>query len=388
MTPAIVVLGYERPAALRRLLASLDRAFYPDGPVTLLISLDASAAARASECASIARNFDWRFGPKQVIEQPKHLGVVGHFRAAGDLTGEHGDIILLEDDLTVAPGFYDATSQVIEAYRDDDRIAGFCLYGLWFNGFTQEPFSPIEDGADVFFLRVPYTQGLAFNARQWDAFTAWQASGRVVEHPDLHPSFLSFGPDEWFPSLASYLAQTGGYFCFPRVSLTAGWGDAGAHFAQFTAWFQTSLQMGKPRLRLPPLDEALAVYDGFFELLPDRLRSLAPSMQSMESDLDLSATKQPENLHSDLVLTTRPVRRAESRFGLTMYPPELNVAMNVPGSDIALARRNDVRWDAWSETEARRRLHAYHWRRYRPSRSRSLRFAMAQVVNRIRRFMP
>ena len=52
-------------------------------------------------------------------------------------------------------------------------------------------------------------------------------------------------------------------------------------------------------------------------------------------------------LLSDHVLTTRPVRDAVMRFGLEMYPPEVNVVMAVPGAEIALAHRGDVDWEAW-----------------------------------------
>jgi hypothetical protein len=388
VTPAVVVLAYERPGALQRLLTSLDRATYPaEAAVTLVISLDRSESPAARRTAAVAHDFSWRFGPKRVIEQPEHLGVVGHFYAAGDLTGEYDDIVLLEDDLTVSPAFYDYVSSVLTAYGDDERVAGFCLYGVWFNGFTHQPFLPIEDGGDVFFMRVPYTQGLCFSARQWTAFREWSArSPPLAPHPELHPAFLGFGGDEWFPALASYLARTGRYFCFPRVSLTVGWGDAGAHFNAASSWFQTPLLMGPRYFSLPLLDEATAVYDGFFELEPERLKALGPGLRDREFDLDLNATKRPENLRSDLVLTTRPVHRAIARFGLAMYPAELNAALEVPGTEIALANRDDVRWDEWSETEARRRLHAYYWRRNRPSRARSLRFAAARVVEIARRY--
>lgn len=388
MTPAVVVLGYERPEALGRLLASLDRATYPaDSQVPLVISLDRSESDAARRTLAVARDFEWRFGPKQVIEREQHLGVVGHFRAAGGLTREHGDIVLLEDDLTVAPPYYDYATKVLNAYRDDDRIAGHCLYGLWFNGFTREPFIPIEDGADVFFLGVPYTQGLAFTASQWDALDRALTDGRVSAHPALHPAFLSFGADEWFPSLAAYMARTDRYFSFPRVSLTTGWGDAGAHFVEASNWFQMPLLMGSRTFSFRPFDESGAVYDGFFELLPDRLRALAPHLPEA-FDLDLNATKRAENLRTERVLTTRPVHRAEARYGLTTYPPELNVSLQVPGDEIALARRDDVRWDALAGTEARRRLYAYYWRRRRPSRARDLRFGAARVLESLRRRLP
>src|SRR5690606_15530719 len=240
---------------------------------------------------------------------------------AGGLTREYGSIVLLEDDLTVSPAFYEFATAVLGAYGDEERVAGCCLYGLWFNGFTLEPFMPIEDGHDVFFLGVPHTQGLCFSAAQWSAFEASWRPGAVRPHPALHPAFLDFPPDEWFPALASYLAEAGRYFVFPRVSLTVGWGDAGAHFARGTSWFQTPLQYGHRRYSLPTLEEAVGVYDGFFELLPDRLRRLAPSLPAAGFDVDINATKQPANLRADLVLTSRPVRSAVKTYGLEMYPP-------------------------------------------------------------------
>ena len=382
--PCVVVLAYERPEALGRLLTSLDRAAYPDHDVTLLISFDKSGSEAGSKALSLAKGFEWRFGEKLVVQQPQHLGVVEHFLAAGCYTRTYDEVILLEDDLTVSPAYYDSACQILDAYGGDDRIAGCCLYGLWFNGFTQEPFLPLEDGGDVFFLRVPYTQGLCFSARQWQAYERFLETDRVAASPDMHPSFLDFGPQEWFPSFAAYLAQTGRFFCFPRASLTVGWGDAGTHFSEATSWFQTPLLMRPRRLNLPSLEESLAVYDGFFELLPDRLMRLAGSLPADAFDLDLNATKLPVNLRSDHVATTRPVRRALRRFGLTMSPPELNLVMDVPGKAISLALRTDVYWDSWSRTEAQRLMHTYYWRRHRPSSKRWLRFATGRLIARLR----
>ena len=38
--PAIVVIGYNRVISLRRLLSSLEKAYYPFAEITLIISLD------------------------------------------------------------------------------------------------------------------------------------------------------------------------------------------------------------------------------------------------------------------------------------------------------------------------------------------------------------
>ena len=92
------------------------------------------------------------------------------------------------------------------------------------------------------------------------------------------------------------------------------------------------------------------------------------------------ALRPRSTLQTDLVLTTRPVRSALQSFGLKTYPPELNVALGVPGTEISLALPADVRWDRLAQLEARRRLHAYYWSRYRPSRRRTLVYALARFA--------
>jgi hypothetical protein len=384
MNPAVVVMAYNRPGALERLLASLLRAAYPAGQeVPLVISLDRSDDACGAATAALATDCAWPFGDKRLVRHDRHLGVVGHFRQAASYALEYGAVILLEDDLSVAAGFYDFAVRVLGAYGEVPRVAGCCLYALWFNGFTHEPFLPLEDGADVFFLRLPYTQGLVISGPQWQAMEPGLRGLTPAAHPDLHPSFQRFGRDEWFPELAAYLAGTGRVFCFPRVSLSVGWGDPGTHFSRDTLWLQAPVQLGLPSYRLPPLDEALAVYDGFYELLPERLRRIAADLPQA-LDVDINASKQASSLHEGYVLTTRPVKRSAASFGLTMYPPELNVAYGVAGREISLSRREDVLSGTWADLEARRRLHSYFWRRHRPSRRRSLGYAAARYVDSLR----
>jgi hypothetical protein len=291
---------------------------------------------------------------------------------------------LLEDDLEAGPAYYEFARRACDRYRDDERVAGTCLYGLWFNGFTHDPFVPVDDGSDVFFLQLPYTQGLAFTAAEWQRLTAHRATPRMLRSADLHRSFRRFAPDEWFPALASYLAATGRYFCFPRVSLVTGWGDAGAHFDAPTSWLHTPMQLRPREYVLPGLDESLAVYDSFYELLPSRLRTLGADLPLPDFDVDLNATRGRANLHHDHVLTTRPARRAIKSYGLRLRPLELNVVEGVPGDDISLASRDDVCWDWPAGLEARRRLHLYHWARLRPSRRRHLLYALAGAFERLR----
>jgi hypothetical protein len=387
MTPAIVVIAYDRPHTLQRLLASLDAADYPAGAdVQLVISVDQGPSSGRRSVLELANRFEWRFGPKRVIEQPEHLGVVGHFRASGGLSGEYGAVILLEDDLTVAPPFHAFAAQVLARYDEEDRVGGVCLYDLWFNGFTQLPFRSLDDGNDVYFVQLPYTQGCAFTASQWSRFEAWWERNPGVEADvALHPGFLRFGEEEWFPALAFYLAREGRYFCFPRSAVSTGWGDAGVHFDARTDWLLAPVQVRGDDYRLPDFDASLAVYDSFFEASAQRLRALAPPLPEAEFDVDLNATKTRANLRHEHVLTTRPARRALARFGLRLQPLELNVIQAVPGNEISMAQIDDVYWDRWGSLEARRRLEAAAWSKRRPSRRRAVAYGVARTVDRLRR---
>ncbi|HEU0073880.1 MAG TPA: hypothetical protein VFS30_07695 [Dehalococcoidia bacterium] len=388
MTPAIVVITYDRPHTLERLLTSLDAAKYPEGvEVPLVLTTDRGDSAGSQGVVRLAKGFEWRFGPKRVIEQPRHLGLVDHFWAAGRLSHDYDAIVLLEDDLTVAPPFYHFAWQALTRYEKEPRIGGLCLYDLWFNGYTQLPFRPLNDGADAYFVQVPYTQGYAMTSVQWQRFDEWwQRNGpAVTPHPALHASFLRFRQDEWLPAMASYLAQEERYFCFPRASLSTGWGDAGVHFDARTDWFLAPVQVSGGDYRLPGPDESMAVYDSFFELTPSRLRELAPSLPGIDFDVDLNATKLPSNLQHEHVLTTRPTRRAMVSFGLRLQPAELNVIQGVPGDEISLARLEDVYWGRLAGLEARRKLEKLAWSKRRPSRRRAAAFLIARGVNRLRR---
>ena len=62
INPAIIVVAYNRPSSLQRLLNSLTRADYSVyDSINLIISIDYSNSA---EVISIAKNFSWQFGQK------------------------------------------------------------------------------------------------------------------------------------------------------------------------------------------------------------------------------------------------------------------------------------------------------------------------------------
>ena len=82
---AIVVVAFNRPLALKRLLHSLSQAIYPTENIPLYICIDASKDANNQEVIQIAKAFSWELGVKTIIKQPIPLGLKDHVLICGDL---------------------------------------------------------------------------------------------------------------------------------------------------------------------------------------------------------------------------------------------------------------------------------------------------------------
>ena len=66
--PVIIVVAYNRPGSLKRLLDSLSRAVYSLDNVSIIISIDHKENdSRSLEVVAIANSFEWKFGHKTVL---------------------------------------------------------------------------------------------------------------------------------------------------------------------------------------------------------------------------------------------------------------------------------------------------------------------------------
>jgi len=389
MMPAIVVPAYNRPEALARLLSSLEAADVPTG-VSLVISVDHASQPRHGPgnklVLQLARNFRWPHGPLEVVAHDQHLGLVGNVFYCGGLAETFGAIVLLEDDLIVSRRIYDYAQQSLAFYGTEPYLAGISLNALWFNGFTHQPFIPLLDDGDVFFLQLSTPQGQLYTASQWADFESWMAlhGHRVTTSDNVHELFTDFPPDDWLAVKAKYLSATGKYYVYPRESLTTNFGDPGTHFTHRTPLFQVPLQHMRREFRFLSLSQAMAVYDGFYELLPERLGRMAGEFSGMPLDVDLYASKAPHQLRATHTLTTRPCRRTLATYGKVLRPLEANVIAGQAGEGIYLARREDVNTGPRATRSAQRANDHYFNRRAPGERSNGARLyqRLRQMVSR------
>jgi hypothetical protein len=243
------------------------------------------------------------------------------------------------------------------------------------------------DDSDAFFLQLSTPQGQVYTAEQWSQFANWLNQGRQtgIRYDDMHPLYAGFPATEWLHLKNKYLTATDRYYAYPRESTTTNFGDAGTHFTAATAFFQVPLQHERREFRFRPFETSNAVYDGFFEIRPDRLIRLTNTLSGYDFDTDLYATKSEQHLTHDYVLTTRRSRRPLRTFGLLMRPMEANVIAGTPGEAIFLARREDVDLSRTATLAARRRTDAYfaHYRRI--GRRYRLSLALAEWRERLSR---
>lgn len=335
MNPAIVIPAFHRPLALNRLLRSLLRADYSQEghPVPLVLSLEGGAS---EEVKDLVRGFTWPHGPLEILERSERLGLKNHILACGDLTERFGSVIVLEDDLLVAPGFYAFAREACAFYETDPRIAGTSLYSFLYNEFGGFPFIPMDDGLDLYFVQSGSSWGQTWTHGQWTRFRGWMESDRVAAIPgDVRiPEAVRAWPDQsWKRLFNAYLVDTNTYIAVPRISKSTNMGDEGTHFPCLQTHFATPLPIRPRKLSLPALDDSLSRYDAYFELEPDCLNRAMETPFPDPFSIDLFGIKPIELLAQrpwTLSCRAQPTR-GNSSFGLRLMPPELNACYAIEG---------------------------------------------------------
>ena len=338
--PTIVVVGYNRPDTLARLLNNLESSIY-DSPTRLVISIDKGECNKTVE---LARNFNWSHGEKVFIPREKNLGLKEHVLVCGDLTQKYGSIILLEDDLFVSRYFYQYAKEALKYYDSDKSIAGISLYSHRYNESATLSFEPLKDDSDVFFLQLPSSWGQAWSANQWSSFRKWFKENPEIEPDSKVPPDVLYWPDtSWKKHFINYMVNTNKYFVYPSsVSYSTNCGDSGTHHIGKRTILQVPL-LSLPRInRFKHFRSSDLKYDAFCEISPDFLKKNYEELNKYDFTVDLYGLKSPHLHKSEYFLTTRRVKKRERSFGLDLKPHEQNIINDFFGYEISLAKCSDL----------------------------------------------
>ena len=328
MDIAICLIAYNRINSLKRLLSSLDNAVY-SCPVKLYISVDKSDDSTIEE---FAKEYQWKYGEKEVILHKENLGLRKHVLSCGDLLQKHDALVVLEDDIYVAPGFMLFAQNAVDEFAGRKDIAGISLYSFFINYHSCQPFIPIKENSDVYLMQNAQSWGQVWMKDQWEDFRRWydKNSEDFGPMPHLPKSICGWSNKSWLKYHTRYCIENDKYFVFPYTSYTTCFSDVGEHIKDSSPIVQTPLSMATElQLRFCPT----VTYDSYFE------------NQNIYEWLGMSADELCIDYYGDngnqkkcrfwLSRLLMPYKVVKS-FGLLIRPYELNIKHSIPGSDLFL----------------------------------------------------
>lgn len=336
---AIIVVGYNRIKEIKRLLVSLESAYYPiDESVPIIISIDASGNETLYE---MVRSFEWSHGEKHVEIHNEKKGLKEHIFWCGNLSRFFKGVAIFEDDLYVSPYFYDYIVAALNAYKEETDVAGISLYNSPLNSLYQLPFNSINNGGSVYAYQDVATWGEVFNERMWYGFRNWLAKWKEDFTSVNMPPMIKTWTRAWSKYLYAYLIENKKYFIFPYISLCANFNDSpGEHGDGGNKWTSFALLMGRATFTFMPFSN-LVKYDVYCHNIAiyDCL-DLDPSILN----IDFYGTKVYERYPKPFLLSTSilPYKIIKS-FALTMRPIEMNVLLSMEGNGIFLYDTTEVR---------------------------------------------
>lgn len=325
---AICVVAYNRIHSVQRLLCSLDKADY-DCDVKLYISIDKSDTNIVHE---FAHNFNWRHGTKELILHEENLGLRKHILSCGEILNKHDALIVLEDDIFVAPGFYKYAIAATKKYQNDRTIAGISLYNFPICYHSWQPFTPLPSDSDVFLMQNAQSWGQIWMKKQWQQFKQWYDNNceEFEELPHLPKSICSWPKSSWLKYHTRYCIETNKYFVYPYMSYSTCFADPGIHCKDVSPRFQSVLGYDVlTQFRFEPS----VIYDAFFE---NKNIPVWLGLTEKEVCVDYYGDKvNREHKQYWLSRNLLPYKVIKS-FGLQLRPYELNIKYNVEGRDLFL----------------------------------------------------
>lgn len=334
MNPAIVVVGYNRPDALKRLLQSVGTATYHDSDIDLIISLD--KADNEENVVQVANDFVWKYGKKTIRRFPERQGLRKHIIQCGDLTEKYGAVIILEDDLLVSSDYYEYVKAALDYYENEECITGIALYSHEWNGYARKNFVPIADQYETYLGQYSITWGQCWNYEWWNQFKTWYLAheDKLTENPKIPMNINHWSDRSWGKYFVNYIVEKDKYYVIPRISRSTNCSDIGEHVKIADNVHQVRLMTGPVEsYHFAPVKMAQK-YDIFFENI--NIKDIFDKEVKNNLVIDLAGYGRIEEGKRYLLTTVElPYEKIKS-YGLQLRPYEMNIIYDVPGNCINL----------------------------------------------------
>lgn len=329
----ILTIGYNRADNLLRLLNSINMAYFPEDNIDLLISIDNSGN---NEVEKAVGQFQWLHGNKKIYTYPERLGLQKHILKCGDFLEFYDALIVLEDDLVVAPSFFIFALETVDKYINDSNIAGISLYTHLWNHDAGLPFMPCPSKYDIYFLQMAQSWGQVWLRNQWKEFKKWYTENQEFGKSDDFPDFMTNWTKSWLKYHNKYCVTQNKYFVYPYNSYTTCFSEAGEHSVVSVSNFQVPMVEGViDKLRLPDFNAGDVIkYDIYYER-----QGLGKyiGVNDAELTVDIYGRKSRQTRRNRFLISSRtlPYRVVKS-YALQMRPQEQNIIYTVLGNDIFL----------------------------------------------------
>ena len=341
MIPPIVVVTHSRIDSLKRILASLLSAAYPEGTrVPLVISID-GGSENNSEILNIATEYTWEHGEKKVIAHQENLGLRKHIISCGDLSATYGSVLVLEDDCYVSRNFYNYAAQSVAFFGEDESIASIALYSNRINENVLLPFEPLYDGYDNFFMQVPCSWGQIWTERQWQLFKSFYKKEPVISDDDNIPERIKrWSEKSWKKYFYKYLVDEKKFVVYPTLSHSTNFADAGEHLHRAISYFQVGLETlpENYEYKFSELSSSTNKFDAFFEYHSTNLSALG---LTDEVELDLYGSKRLDLINKTHLISSKVCKQPIRAYGLELACLLQNIREGIAGNFFSYAKKAD-----------------------------------------------
>lgn len=328
---SVVILAYNRPNALKRLLDSLLKAHIKEYNLNLVFSLDKNSHPQVVELANSFEIIDVK---KEIIQQKESLGAEKHNLLVQQLSISYENLLILEDDSFVSPFIFDYAFSALKFYNQND-IAMISLYPYLWVESVSVPFSPVYDGYFNYFQQRPTSHGYIIQRYQVNKFNNWFKNFKTNKN-QLPPNTLRWNKQSWERIWYNYLIETNQFTVFPRVAFNTVFGEIGYNVKNIDEEnaFHQSLSIGKETFNFSTLENSMSVYDAFYEYL----RYDAWGFKNLEGNI--YGTKKKSTLKNEFVVINGFNKHSEQVFGRGLKPIELNILLNNPGKKISIIKKD------------------------------------------------
>lgn len=330
---AIIVIAYNRPMSLKRLLDSICNAQYSE-QFHLVVSIDKSDIQE--ELIEIVRLCAWDKNFLTIIKHDKRLNLKKHVLFCGDFVYKFESIVMLEDDIIVSKYFPEYVIQTLDLYGQEKEIAGISLYSPSVNVETNRPFIPFNNGKGVFLMQFPQSWGQCWNKRMWNDFKEWLQlqNDDIFNSLDIPENVKKWGKQSWLKYQVAYCVLMNKFYLYPYESLSSNCSEAGSHNSfSFNSSYQVPLRSYSINLKKYNIREMVR-YDAFFENLS--IISTLSFLNEISSKICIDLYGYKKNYKSyDILVTTNQLNiEPIKKIQLTYRPHELNLLYPIHGEGI------------------------------------------------------